>query len=149
MSGAMSCHWRRRWTSEELKALGSKVCEFKKEVVEFFSSASSSGVYTMNFHFLDHLVQNIKTLGDINILYGSVYEQFNDHIKKAYQGPFRRRSTRRQKPVMLMERQQRNELPRISTEVRITLQIVDQITASRFYGRRRWARAGDLGSVLE
>lgn len=53
LSRVLSCNWKPRWTSEELKAIGAAMREFRKGT-RIFSSARTSEVYTMKFHLLNH-----------------------------------------------------------------------------------------------
>lgn len=57
-----------------MEGISAEVREFKKDVVELFSSICGSGVYTMKFHFLDHFVKIVKQFGKIAVLYASASE---------------------------------------------------------------------------
>lgn len=71
----------------------------------------------MKFHFKYHLVENVRKSGDISVLDGFFYEQFNDYIKRSYRGSSRKQATRMQDTLMLMERQQRSERSKMSAEI--------------------------------
>lgn len=92
---ATSSNWRRVWISEELKAFGAKMCEFRNDVVKLFSSVCTPGVYKMMFHLLDHFFEDVRRFLDISVADAFVYEQFNVHITKSYRCLSRMRAPRR------------------------------------------------------
>lgn len=117
MSRVMSGNRRRGQTSKELKVFGSEVRALKK-VVELSPFASTSGVYSMNFHLLDNFVEEIRRFGEISDLHLSASQHFKVRIKQACRGLSRMREPRMKKTVFLIERKQENERPRMSTESR-------------------------------
>lgn len=123
MCRVISSDWKQGWTNKEMKAFSAQVCEFKYVVMKFFSVCTSI-VYTMNFHFLDHLVEDLKRFGDVSVLDASLYKQFRVHKKTAYQESSRRKAARMQRAAMLMKRQQRRARPRFSTDVESSSQSV-------------------------
>lgn len=80
------------------------------------SSVSASAIYIMKVHFLDHLLKDVKSFGDISPQDAFAHEEFNVYIKKALQRSSRRRASCMQKTVMLMERQRRGEQQTTCTE---------------------------------
>lgn len=61
------------------------------------------------FPFSVSFLNAVRTLGNISVVNVSVYKQFNVTMKRAYRGPSRRRPTRMQEAVTLMELQERSE----------------------------------------
>lgn len=68
-----------------------------------FSPLCTSGLYAMKLYFLDYSVENVKTTKVTSFLHVSAYEQFNLDIKRAIKRSCRRRATRVQETVMLMD----------------------------------------------
>lgn len=132
MRGAMSSSWRRGWTGEELKAFGLKMCESKKNVVELFSSVSTSGLYMMRFYLPAHFLEHIRTFRVISVLDTTFHKQLNIHFKKVYWRSSERRAARMQETVKLMERQQISERPRMSTEIGSRLQSLLHRSPSKY-----------------
>lgn len=71
---------------------------------------------------LNHSVADVRRFWDVSALNASAYEKFNIHIKRPNRGTFRRRVTRIQEKVMLLEPQGTDERRTISTEVRSSSQ---------------------------
>lgn len=59
---------RRRWTSEELRAFGTRLCAFRREVLELLTYMRISRVHTMRFYLLDQLVDGVKRFVHILVL---------------------------------------------------------------------------------
>lgn len=74
MSTVTSNNWRQGWKSEELRTFGSEVCEFKTEVLELFSLVCKLELYAINFHSLEHLVENVRRFGGLSLFDVSSYE---------------------------------------------------------------------------
>lgn len=91
-------------SEEELVKLEERVKEFKRELVERFDDHCESGLYTLKFHLLDHMVEDIRKFGTLSVLDGSPFEHFNVHIKQAYRKTSQRRSTRMMETVGVIER---------------------------------------------
>lgn len=85
MTRGMSCIRRRRSTREELRAFELEVCEARETVVNLSVLMCTSSVNTIKFHFLNHLVQNSRTLGDIPFQDASNNEHSSIHAKNIYQ----------------------------------------------------------------
>lgn len=100
-----------------MKAIGAEVCLFIREILELLSSVCMSGVFTMNFNLLDHLVQFLRRFVSISAMDASAYKHFDIYINKAYQRSCRRRATLMQVTVRLTERYQRAERRKIRTKI--------------------------------
>lgn len=75
------------------------------------SFVCTSGLHTINSHFLDHYVKDVRMLSNASVLGASLYEQASVDIKKAYPRFSRRRSAHMQENVLLMKPQERTEGP--------------------------------------
>lgn len=113
----MASGWRRVWTDNRLKELGSEVYVSTKEVGRLFSySFCTSKLYTMKVHLLDHFVYDFRIFEHITVLDAFFKKQFNVYIKSPYRVSCRRRAGHTQGTVILIERQERSEGHRMSTE---------------------------------
>lgn len=59
------------------------MCESTKKGVELFSFVCWSASYTMKFHSLDQLVEDIRRFQEISFLDALAYEQSNVHFNRA------------------------------------------------------------------
>lgn len=84
MSRVISSDWIPGWTSKNLDGFGTEVCEFKSEAMKLFSSVSESKVYTIRSSFLNHFVEDLRSLGDVSILAAYVDKHFNIIIKRVH-----------------------------------------------------------------
>lgn len=53
-------------------------------------SVWTADVYTMTFHFRNHLLEDMRTFGDVLVLDATIYNHFNVHMKTAYRKSFQR-----------------------------------------------------------
>ena len=72
------------WSEESLSSLEDRISSFKQEMSDLFHKASPTGIGTLKFHLLDHIVHDIRCFGSIRMLTASPFEHFNTHIKSAY-----------------------------------------------------------------
>lgn len=71
--------------------------------MELFPYVCTTGVYTIKICLMNPLVKYLRRCGDLPVLEASFYEQFNFHIKNAYLGLSRRRSTAMKETVTLIK----------------------------------------------
>lgn len=83
-------------------------------------------------------MKNMRRFGDIFVSDASFYEQFNFHIERTYRRSPRRRETRMQEAVLLMERQRGGQRHTICTEPGSSLQSV--VRRKTFRGMEKGAR---------
>lgn len=50
------------------------MCDIEDGVVGLFNSVGTSGVYTTEFHFLDHFVEDVRRSGVVLVLDASAYK---------------------------------------------------------------------------
>ena len=93
------------WTPEEMAKLSTTVQEWKKLVVEFFGAYCETGLFTLKFHMLDHMVTDIRKFGTLSVLSASQFEHFNTDIKKAVRQTSQRVSTRMDETVIAISNQ--------------------------------------------
>lgn len=67
-----------------LRELGEFIRPLKELMETTFDKHCETGFYTLKFHFLDYLVENLESFGNLETLGASPYERFNVHIKRAY-----------------------------------------------------------------
>lgn len=84
VSRVVSQNYVQGWSVEELEKLRRDFRAFKHMVVNMFSSVFSSRLFTLKFHLLDHLVEDISRSGGISAMDASPYKQFNTTMKSHY-----------------------------------------------------------------
>lgn len=81
------------WTEPDLLKLETKVREFKKEALQLYEKYQKSGMNTMNFHLIDHLVSDIRRNGGIQYGDACLYEYSHVRVKDCYRETSKRRAT--------------------------------------------------------
>lgn len=59
----------------ELNSIRDQVPELKRLVVKMFQAHCCNGLFTLNFHLLDHLTEDIECFGSIEMLEASPTER--------------------------------------------------------------------------
>lgn len=77
---------------EALKIRAS-IKRLKKECKRVFDPYVQKGLYTLKFHLLDHLVEDLLKYGSLDYLNAGPYEYYNTVVKKHYRATSKRRST--------------------------------------------------------
>lgn len=95
-------HRDRRWREGELLRLRGEIREFKSVVEGAFASHCPSGLYTLKYHLLDHLVEDLERFGSISFMDAGPFEHFNVVIKQSYRMTSRRLTTRMDETVQRM-----------------------------------------------
>jgi len=72
------------WSDDSLSDLRDSISAFKRSMTSLFHNASPTGIGTLKFHLLDHIVDDIRSFGSIRMLTASPFEHFNIHIKSAH-----------------------------------------------------------------
>lgn len=105
--------YRRRmkpgWTEQDLKKLKEKIVRFKKEAVELYESYQASGMGTLKFHLLDHLVDDLRRMGGIHTLDAGLYEHSHARVKRWYNRTSKRRATAMSESMEILQRSQAYE----------------------------------------
>lgn len=69
---------------EDLSNLERWFSALKNTSVEKFDEHCDAGSYTLKYHLLDHMVNDILIFGMQSALGSKPYEHFNAHIRQAY-----------------------------------------------------------------
>jgi hypothetical protein len=72
------------WSPDALSSLQQDICSFKSSMTLLFNDCSPTGIGTLKFHLLDHIVDDLRCFGSIRMLTASPFEHFNIHIKSAH-----------------------------------------------------------------
>lgn len=83
-SWSSSGKWKRGWTREQLRLLRSECCGIEEKGKEVFSPFCVLGLQTKKLYFLDHLAEGSRSFEETAVLNASVYEIFNNYIKRIY-----------------------------------------------------------------
>lgn len=78
---AVTIHVRRAVTPEVVKRF---VQAFKRVVVNAFSEHCRKGLFTLTFHLLDHMAEDINRFRSAHVLVFSLLDHFNVTIKQLY-----------------------------------------------------------------
>lgn len=70
--------------------MNSKFFCFKKTVVEAFVEHCNTGHYTLNFHLLDNVIENLRRFETLGVLNAPPSESYVVHIEKPYHKTSRR-----------------------------------------------------------
>lgn len=116
-----------------------EACDFKKKVLELFSSVCMSILYKMKFQLENHMVKDVRKFEDLSVLDVSSYERFNAHSNTVYKESSRGRAPRMQKTLMLMTRKQRGERYKMSTKIE---------SRSQSVVHRRYSKYMEVGGAL-
>lgn len=76
-----------------LADIQNKITAFKQNTINLFAPHISSGLFTLKFHLLDHLVEDLTRFAGLDVLSASPYEYYNTRIKYNYRLTSKRRAT--------------------------------------------------------
>ena len=80
-------------TEGSLKELGNIIRDFKDCAREIYGAFQSSGMGTLKFHFLDHVVSDIERIGSPESMSASFFESAHSEVKQHYRATSRRKNT--------------------------------------------------------
>ena len=86
-------------TQEILQVLATKIERFKHQTVKLFEPYVDNGLFTLKFHLLDHLVEDLSKFASLDFLSAGPYEYYNTKIKKSYRKTSKRRATAMEETV--------------------------------------------------
>ena len=69
------------------------VMDLKRECKDVFAEHVQKGLYTLKFHLLDHLAEDMARYGSLEFLNSGPYEFFNTVVKKHYRDTSKRKKT--------------------------------------------------------
>ena len=87
------------FTEGDADRLDSLIINFKTECKHVFSSNVENGLFTLKFHLLDHLVEDLRNFGSLDVLSASPYEYYNAVFKRHYRETSKRRATAMEETV--------------------------------------------------
>jgi len=90
-------------TEKKLSVLRNKVSTLKEKASSFFSKYVERGLYTLKFHLLDHLVDDIEKYSSLAYLDAGPYEHYNAVIKQFYRKTSKRLNTALDETVRRMD----------------------------------------------
>lgn len=73
-----------RWNGVEIQVQTCRIGHFKDIVVDNFAGHSSTEVFTVKFHLIDNMVEDIHRFGKLSVLDISPFEGYNVPIKASY-----------------------------------------------------------------
>ena len=112
---------------DSIRAISKRIASFKKECVKCFSPYVSNGLFTLKFHLLDHLTDDLKRYGSLSFLSAGPYEYFNTIVEKHYRTTSKRTSTALSETIASMS----SEMDSQQNDPLIPTHILDKhITAS-------------------
>ena len=79
------------WTDEKLEKLSNDIRLFKKQGRKTFENYQSSKMGFPKWHLLDHIVEDLKRVGNISFLEADFYEMEHKSFKKEYKLTSRRK----------------------------------------------------------
>lgn len=74
---------QQNWDVKDVGMLETRVHEFNKMLSETFNEKRVHSLYTLSYHVLDRMVEDIKRIGNLSVLVSSPYERCNVQIKQA------------------------------------------------------------------
>jgi len=93
----------RKGVSEvDLQDFEKKIYNFKKTVMQFYGKYCEKGLFTLKFHLLDHMVEDMRKFGTLSVLDASAYEHFNTDIKAAVRRTSQRSQYRMDETVAVL-----------------------------------------------
>lgn len=92
------------WTPDDLSLLRTHIHRFKHIFVDLFARYQPSGMGTLKFHLLDHLVDDIKRLGSISVMDAGPFEYSHTLFKQQYRGTSKRRHSAMKESIRQINR---------------------------------------------
>ena len=81
------------WDDYSLTELGENIATFKEKAVSLFQEFQASGMGTLKFHMLDHILHDLRIVGGIFFMDASSFEHSHVHFKEKYRETSKRRAT--------------------------------------------------------
>ena len=91
-------------TKRKLSTLRNMVRNLKEKASSFFSNYVEKGLYTLKFHLLDHLAEDVEKHSSLAYLDAGPYEHYNAVVKQFYRKTSRRHDTALEETVRRMDR---------------------------------------------
>lgn len=80
-------------SAKDISILKQKIDSLKECTIQLFKDHCDHGLFTLKFHLLSHLVNDLERFSSLDFLSASPYEQFNRLIKQSYWNTSRRYDT--------------------------------------------------------
>lgn len=110
-----TCLWKKKWTKLDLDSLDGKISTFKELCIDTFQQHHPSGLRTLKFHLLNHLVNDIAETGGLQHVEAGTYESAHKSFKRHYKQTSMRHDTAFQETLTRMELH--NNLTRYSSSL--------------------------------
>ena len=81
------------YTEGDLKKLKCKIEQFKESARLVYADFQSSGMGTLKFHALEHVISDIERIGSLDSMDAGIYESSHREVKDHYRGTSRRKAT--------------------------------------------------------
>lgn len=88
--------------SEIISEFKKKVQYFKVLTIKTFQDFCVSGLFTLKFHLLDHMVEDMERFGSLQVLDASAFEHYNTDIKAAIRRTSQRKSSCMEEAVSIL-----------------------------------------------
>lgn len=93
----------KRWNKRQLTQLKYGIEQFKRSLVSTFSDHCISGLYTLKFHLLGHVVKALQAFGRLSVIDAKPFEQCSVDMKNAYRQNSKWRNTCISEPVRMVK----------------------------------------------
>ena len=90
---------RKGLTAERLSTLRDRIRMLKIDMASFYKRFTQTGLFTLKFHLLDHLAEDLSKYCSLAYLDSSPFEQYNAVIKMHYRKTSRRHATAFQETI--------------------------------------------------
>ena len=91
------------WSAADFSDMQKEVSAFKEDISKLFGPHCKTGLQTLKFHLLDHMVLDLERFGSLRVLSASPYEHFNLFVKQAYNSTSKRIPTRTKETVARLQ----------------------------------------------
>lgn len=75
---------REKWKEEELANLGDIIKTFKRNPLRIFGTHQKSCMFTVKWHFLDHICADIKRNGSLFLCIADLFEYAHNIFERKY-----------------------------------------------------------------
>ena len=104
------------FSKEDIRKLSDEVLSFKKKATDVLGNLDDINLFTLKFHLLDHLCNDLARFGDLSLLDASPFEHFNYVIKSFIRMTSMRKSTTIEEAIRIMNTSRPSEIQRTIVE---------------------------------
>ena len=113
---------RQGWTSSELHRLKEDIANFKTVCKNTYANYQPSRMGTLKFHLLDHLVEDLKRLGTVDVMDAGLFEQSHTRFKRKYKGSSQRHGTAMKESIREIHREEVYEAQKMLEQGQVSAQ---------------------------